>query len=379
MFIQGRALQFDQWRIVHLAEFGICNFSEVSPSSFNKKSTNSGSDSPPPAKAAKRRKARGEGEECAEVKQDLGESPKPQAESEESEKDKGPEEAAEDSLHVDQTEATEEKQFVCSSCGADSFNSLMSLNFHRNSCVPPDFYDEFPSDIRNRNRGPGVSEPENITESSINSPNISPGTPSSPVAGDVGEVEPEDSSSSAASTRLTSSGENDNPHDEIQHSNKIFNSSAERQGTAENRDREVNVKCKDELFVSREENVNNEGAKSGPELHSREAGPAVIDRSGGEGLARTDISQINTAVGGQRSQRIINNENYSETSKLRILDRTAKEREEKSGENYISDERPSKLPKNTEEKIQTGLAMGDEFKKMPQRSAFKKGRLISEI
>ena len=367
MFIQGRALQFDQWRIVHLAEFGICNFAEVSPSSFNKKSTNSGSDSPPPPKAAKRRKAREEGEECAEVKQDLGETQKPEAEteSEESNKEKVTESAAEETVHVDQTEAAEEeKRFVCSSCGADFFNSLMSLNFHRNSCVPPDFYDEFPSDIidsgdiRHRN-GPGVREPESST-------NISASTTTSTSTWAEDE----------ACTRLSSSEGKDNPHDETQHSNKIFNSSAERQGTAEAREREVNVKLPAELFVSRQENVTNESAKSGPELHSREASPAspasppVIDRSeGAEGLART-------AVGGQRSPRIINNEIYS--SKLSRPGQ-AKERREKSGENCIPDERPSKQPKNTEEKIPSGPAIGDELEKMPERSAFKKGGLSSQI
>ena len=370
MFIQGRALQFDQWRIVHLAEFGICNFSEVSPSSFNKKSTNSGRDSPapaPPPKAAKRRKAREEGQEFAELKQDLSETPRTETESEDSNKENGTESAAEESVHVDQTEAAEEKRFVCSSCGED-FVNLMLLNFHRNSCVPPEFYDEFPSDIigngdiRNRNRN-GGSEAENIT-------NISPLA--------------EDRSSTGLAS-ANNCGGNDNPPDEIQHSNKIFNSCDERQGPAENRGRGVNVKSKDELFVSREENVTTkEAAKSGPELHSREAkpvSPAVIDSSGGdgEGLARTDISHINSGVdSSQRSQRIINNENYSETSKLRSKGQ-GKEREEKSGKNSIPDERPSKLPKNTEEKNQTSLANGDEFKKMPQRSAFKKGRLISQI
>ena len=126
------------------------------------------------------------------------------------------------------------------------------------------------------------------------------------------------------------------------------------------------------VFVSRiGENVSNEAATSGPGLECREASPAMIDKSGVEAPARTDISQINIAVGGQGSQRLAKNGNYSETSELRIQGQ-AKEKKEK-------DERPSKAPKNTEEKIQTGLAMGDEFKKMPQRSAFKKGRLISQI
>ena len=30
--VQGKPLQFEQWRISHLAEFGICSFSDVSPS-----------------------------------------------------------------------------------------------------------------------------------------------------------------------------------------------------------------------------------------------------------------------------------------------------------------------------------------------------------
>ena len=359
MFIQGRALQFDQWRIVHLAEFGICNFSEVSPSSFSKNSTNSGSSSPPPppSKAAKRRKARKEGEICEGVKQDLGEIQNSETESELSNKEKGTESAADRGVRVDQTEAAEEKRFVCSSCGAD-FVNMMSLNLHKNSCVPPDFYDEFPSDIIDRN---GACEAENISASSTN-------------------ISTEDRNSTG-STRLSSPnnrGGDDNPHDDIQHSNKIFNSCDERQGTAENRDREVNVKFKDELFVPKRENVNNESVKSGPELHSREASPAVIDRAGGEGLARTDISQINTGLGGQTSQKIINNDNYSEASMPRIHGQ-GKEREEKSGKNCSPDERPSKLPKNTEEKLQTRPAECDEFKKMPQRSAFKKGRLISQI
>ena len=359
MFIQGRALQFDQWRIVHLAEFGICNFSEVSPSSFSKNSTNSGSSSPPPppSKAAKRRKARKEGEICEGVKQDLGEIQNSETESEISNKEKRMESAADQVVRVDQTEAAEEKRFVCSSCGTD-FVNMMSLNLHKNSCVPPDFYDEFPSDIIDRN---GACEAENISASSTN-------------------ISTEDRNSTG-STRLSSPnnrGGDDNPHDDIQHSNKIFNSCDERQGTAENRDREVNVKFKDELFVPRRENVNNESVKSGPELHSREASPAVIDRAGGEGLARTDISQINTGLGGQTSQKIINNDNYSEASKSRIHGQ-GKEREEKSGKNCSPDERPSKLPKNTEEKLQTRPAECDEFKKMPQRSAFKKGRLISQI
>ena len=362
---QGRALQFDQWRIVHLAEFGICNFAEVSPSSFSKKSSNSGSDTPAPAtaKQAKSRKARGEGEECAEVKQDLGET-----ESEESNKENVTESTAEESLPADQTEAAEEKEFICSSCGA-SFVNLMSLNFHRNSCVPPEFYDEFPSDIFDS----GDNRTRDRTGASEAGPRAGPRAgPITESCTNISGSEGDNTSSTTPSTRLYSSGgNNEPPPDESQHSNKIFNSSDERRGTAENRGREGNVKFQDELFVSSpagEENLNNEAAKSGPELHSR----AVTDR---------------TAVDRQTptSPRIRNNENYSETSELRITGGRDQDRpEEKSGESGenesdLPDERPSKLPKNTEEKISTGLARGDEFKKMPQRSAFKKGRLISEI
>ena len=421
MFVQGRALQFDQWRIVHLAEFGIVNFSEVSPSSFSKKSQSS--DSSP--KAAKRRKSGQEAEECPEVKQDLG-----QTQNTESVSDKQNESDAVigENITEPETETAKERKFVCSTCGED-FANMMSLNLHKNSCVPDDFYDEFPSDIiehgdlpyrkgnistpaaenvrvsstnissvtidedvnnppsspplnlpSNPSSDPPSDTPPDPSYSPISSPPSSPtsdtpsdppssptsDTPSDPPASPTDEApSPDGSTKSTCSQGLSPPNkckEKDNPHHETQHSSDIVNGRDERQETVENGERETNVSCEDELLLQEEEeeevvvvvegNVNNEDAKSGLELHSC---PEEIDRSAAEGPVKTDSTQ-----------------KYSEHC-------SAQTEEGNKAKKSFPEKRSSKLLKKIEEKPETNPANGAKNDKMPKRSAFKKGKLISRL
>merc|ERR1712066_65095 len=283
----------------------------VSPSSFN---ANKKSQSPSrPPKGSKKRKARQEAEQCPEVKVELCQYTKAEDSSKQTETESGDNTA--DTLYCSsadtQTETAEQKRFVCSTCGED-FVNMMSLNLHRNSCVPDELYDEFPSDIidngeRNgkRNKFPAA---QNINVSSTNI--FSMAKDEAVNCDSPRELSSEDDSTSTSTcfqglASANSCERDDNPHDEIQHSKKTFNGGDERQETVENGERETNGKLEDES-VLRAGKVNNVCARSGPELHSC---PPVIDRSGAEALAKTDTSQIiNTGVGGQH---VLNNGHFS--------------------------------------------------------------------
>ena len=101
-----------------------------------------------------------------------------------------------------------------------------------------------------------------------------------------------------------------------------------------------------------EGNVNNEDAKSGLELHSC---PAEIDRSAAEGPVKTDSTQ-----------------KYSEHC-------SAQTEEGNKAKKSFPEKRSSKLLKKFEEKLETNPANGAKNDKMPKRSAFKKGKLISRL
>ena len=338
-FVQGRALQFDQWRIVHLAEFGIVNFSEVSPSSFSKKSQSS--DSSP--KATKRRKAREEAEECPEVKQDLG-----QAEDRE----------VEDADQLDGSDAGEVEPdpaelptFVCSTCGED-FLSQMSLNLHRNSCVPEDFYDEFPADIIESGDLPFRKSSKSKGNMNVSSAELPPVVEDEAVNTDPSPL-PSTATSSTCPTGLSSANEvnvEDNSEKETQHSGNIFNGGDERQERVESGERETKGELSDSVLE--EGNLNIGDAESEAELHCC---PAEIDRSGGEGLAKTDTTQIY-------------NEHCSpETS----------QEGRKESSNSLHEESFTKLQTKSEEKLVTIPADPGHNEEMPQSFAFKQGELIS--
>ena len=323
--VQARALQFDQWRIVHLAEFGIVNFSEVSPSSFNKKSK---SDSSP--KDTQRRKAREEAEECPEVKPDLGQTE--DSEVEDNDRQDGSEGDAE-------PDPAEQPTFVCSTCG-ERFVSQMSLHLHRNSCVPDDFYDEFPADIIENGDLPfrKGTRSKVIKDSTDHSPST-PGTATTATTCITG-------SSTANELKVE-----DNSEDETKHSGEIFNEGEERQETVESRERETKGELDDS--VPDGGNLNVGDAESEAELHSWRA---EIDRSSAEGPAKTDRTQIH--------------EHFSETSQ---------------GEQSKGEEKHDSLSLNEEiliesdEKIVTNPTDQAENEEMPKSFAFKQGELMRQL
>ena len=132
-----------------MAEFGICNFSEVSPSVFTpstgKKSQQT---TPTPPKSAKRRKAREASETHSETKEEFVETPTDAKTANDPGINNENDDLTENEVKVENNgEETETKpKFICINC-QEGFETNMSLSFHQTYCVPDDFFDEFPSEI----------------------------------------------------------------------------------------------------------------------------------------------------------------------------------------------------------------------------------------
>ena len=133
-----------------MAEFGICNFSEVSPSVFTpaaaKKSQQT---TPTPPKSAKRRKARETSKTHSETKEEFVEPPTDAKTANDPDINKDNDDLTkENEVKVENNDRENETKpkFICINC-QEGFGTQMSLNFHLTHCVPDDFFDEFPSEI----------------------------------------------------------------------------------------------------------------------------------------------------------------------------------------------------------------------------------------
>jgi len=141
---KGKTIQFDQWRIAHLAEFGICNFMSATPPTPapEKKEPKP----KPKTPKAKRREAREASERRAKTRRDSEPTPEPGEKTTGSENNKENTEPkpSEDDLNgkdmeededVQQNPVIEEKPFNCGHCG-EGFNNLMDYALHKKICVP---------------------------------------------------------------------------------------------------------------------------------------------------------------------------------------------------------------------------------------------------
>jgi len=142
---KGKHIQFDQWRIAHLAEFGICNFASATPRTPEKKE-------PPPSKPktpkAKRREAREASERRAKTRRDSEPTPEPGDNNKETENNKENSEPKKADPFNDQNGKTmdfeepkfqppliDEKPFNCGHCG-EGFNNMMDYALHKKQCLP---------------------------------------------------------------------------------------------------------------------------------------------------------------------------------------------------------------------------------------------------
>ena len=155
-----------------MAEFGICNFSEVSPSSFkpSSKSKKEQQKSPPKANSSKA------SESYAETKEEFVDPPtETKTANDQDINNNNPVRENERETNFDEFENEQKVQFVCQNC-QEVFETQMSLNFHHNFCVPEEFFDEFPSDIvengdhgvRNCSRSKQNLENANVVEGNCN-------------------------------------------------------------------------------------------------------------------------------------------------------------------------------------------------------------------
>jgi len=142
---KGKTIQFDQWRIAHLAEFGICNFASATPPTPTPEKKEPPKPKPKTPKA-KRREAREASERRAKTRRDSEPTPEP------GDKDIGSENNKEntepkpaDGLSdingndmqedVKEKPPKDEKAFNCGHCG-EGFNNMMDYALHKKVCVP---------------------------------------------------------------------------------------------------------------------------------------------------------------------------------------------------------------------------------------------------
>ena len=134
-FLQGKSLQFDQWRIVHIAEFGICNFSEISLSVHGK------------SEKQKERKQKDTVHECNP------DEFKSQTDSHGVNQENIAEEIKSSTL-INENEDFQENdsndnspKYLCENCD-EFFETKMKWSFHKITCVDKDFLDELPMEIK---------------------------------------------------------------------------------------------------------------------------------------------------------------------------------------------------------------------------------------
>jgi len=156
---KGKIIQFDQWRIAHLAEFGICNFSTSTPATPapEKKKPNK-----PKTPKAKRREEREAAERCAKVKRDSDPNtdlPNEKSESENVKINSEPHNSDSNSrencssMDVDEGELHTNNQgldntpYICGQC-EKSFNNRMDYFLHNKICISSEDL-EFPSEMNN--------------------------------------------------------------------------------------------------------------------------------------------------------------------------------------------------------------------------------------
>eukprot|EP00092_Neocalanus_flemingeri_P075995 GFUD01094224.1.p1 GENE.GFUD01094224.1~~GFUD01094224.1.p1 ORF type:complete len:743 (-),score=222.03 GFUD01094224.1:579-2807(-) len=140
---KGKTIQFDQWRIAHLAEFGICNFASATPAT--PAPTPAKREPKPKTPKAKRREAREESERRAKTSRDSEPTPEPGDENKETENNKEnaepkksdpfSEKSAKNMDFDEEPPVIDEKPFNCGHCG-EGFNNLMDYALHKKICVP---------------------------------------------------------------------------------------------------------------------------------------------------------------------------------------------------------------------------------------------------
>merc|ERR1712013_661923 len=144
---KGKTIQFDQWRIAHLAEFGICNFASATPPTPTPEKKEPPKPKPKTPKA-KRREAREASERRAKTRRDSEPTPEPGSKDTGYENNKENTEPKtgdgssdingndmqEDEYRKEKSQA-EEKPFNCGHCG-EGFCNLMDYALHKKICVP---------------------------------------------------------------------------------------------------------------------------------------------------------------------------------------------------------------------------------------------------
>ena len=128
--MQGKALQFDQWRIAHLAEFGINSFDNAPSTPAPARTTPSSKVRTPRTPKTKRKDSEREGSERrAKTRRDSEPAPEPDI-------------TAENDDSKDDKENTKPNKFgslfdslSCGHCGS-GFNNLMEYISHKKVCIP---------------------------------------------------------------------------------------------------------------------------------------------------------------------------------------------------------------------------------------------------
>ena len=133
---KGKALQFDQWRIAHLAEFGLCNFAEVSTS---RAPTPAQPASPTSPKAKRRRKK--DRKSKPEPEPEPKPEAKPEPEPEPAPEPEVTEEAVNEPSPVPSPEQGRSRLLECGHCG-EVFTVLRDLTEHAlYRCLPDQAFD----------------------------------------------------------------------------------------------------------------------------------------------------------------------------------------------------------------------------------------------
>jgi len=144
---KGKTIQFDQWRIAHLAEFGICNFASATPPTPTPEKKEPPKPKPKTPKA-KRREAREASERRAKTRRDSEPTPEPGSKDTGSENNKENTEPKtgdgssdingndmQEDGFVKENPRVDEKPFNCGHCG-EGFCNLMDYALHKKVCVP---------------------------------------------------------------------------------------------------------------------------------------------------------------------------------------------------------------------------------------------------
>jgi len=176
---KGKNIQFDQWRIAHLAEFGICNFASAAPPTPTPEKKE-----PPKPKAktpkAKRREAREASERRSKTRRDSEPSPEPTEKNTEGENNKENTEPKVSEGFSDmngndmkkdefnqENPPVPEFPFNCGHCG-EGFNNLMDYALHKKLCVPDEefgFSSGMQDAINNQNKEKKVGFEEKMDKS----------------------------------------------------------------------------------------------------------------------------------------------------------------------------------------------------------------------